>query len=1289
MIARHLAALLSMVLLLGDSWATSSDAEISFYQLPVDNALSQNTVTRIIQDDSGLLWVATLGGLNVYDGYRFRVLSSDPRDPNALAGVYISNIHQDRSGRLWIAGFHGWLDSLDLRTGRIVHHDPALYGDVRTPISGATAFLETDVGLYVGTGTGLHIYDRAAEGFSLNVDGKTGEPALKEVTALAPAADGDIWVGTRQGLFRFDPDTGSTVLFAHDAADISSWDALLINSLCADRDNVLWVGTANHGLLRLDQNTGGLLHFTASEDDASLASNNVMDILRDSKGRLWTANQAGGLNLFLGVDKGFRSFRPNAEDPASLPVEDIWSLFEDRSGLLWIGTAGAGLAQINPSRSRFQAIRARPRDPDGLSNAFVWDISRDHQGNLWFATLGGLERFDVATGEVTTIRPGGAAAEPEAYQLQSVHVDRLGQIWAGAVSGRLYRFDPASGSFTLIQRQPARPGHFSSDRIWYIGPGNGERIWVAVAEGVFAIDVRTGEIVDSILPRPEIPMGADPVRASLINDDGTLWFGAGGAGLIHYDPQSDEITILGHIPRDGTSLSHDVVRSLYSDSQGNLWVGTMNGLNLLKAEDRKALRNNFTLFTRHQDLLDNTVYGILPDSEGRLWLSSNHGLACFNPKSGQVEHFDVADGLAANEFNGGAEVIGPDSQLYFGSVAGITYFNPEALPRNDFAPSVRLTNLEIEGLDRFDTPGMLIAEELELGYQQTDITLEFASTDFHQPEKNRFRYRMEGFDDSWTEIGGRHHATYTNLPPGSYRFLARASNNDGVWGETSTLATLIIAAPPWKTWWAYALYALTAALAFYGWQRQQTAKLKRERAFSEELGKAHSLADANYQLAQRYAQHDQLTGLPNRESLLESLERYIRIAKVDGSRLGLLLVNLNGFGQINESFDFETGDRLLRTIARRLKEQVRENDYVARIGTDEFAVITQLHGRDRERDWESLQTQRLLDAIHEPFKAHDTVIFPKARIGIAAFPADAGEATELLQCANVAANAAKQRRGTHYVRFQEGLLRVSREEMALEGRLESALARGEFQLYFQPVVHVPDGQIAGLEALLRWRPEGADPVPPSRFIPVAEESGLIVDIGYWVLEEVCRQWRDWHRQGMDPGWIAINVSAPQLAVGTLPGCVRTVLRDGNVPPSALRLEITESTMLENVHETAAQLRAFKKLGVGIAVDDFGTGYSSLSHLKTLPLDVIKIDQSFVGDMLHNRQSRTIVASTIQLAHELHLRVVAEGVEEKAVLDELVGLRCEMAQGFLFSRPLPPQELDFTRWRRSRPAKTVR
>lgn len=1256
--------------------APAFDPAAGFHRLPLDGALSQNTVTAIIQDRRGQLWFGTLGGVDVYDGYRFRSLSSDPRDPQGLAGVQIADLLEDRDGRIWVAGMGGWLDRVDPVSAGITHVSRALAAGPDRPGANAVVLHEDAAGdIWIGSNRGLHRWSRARDVLELNVDGADGRPgALSAVTAIADAGDGRLWLGTPMGLARYQPANASLEWFRHDPADPRSIGDDRVASLLVDADRRLWVGTLS-GISRWD-GAAGFVRFEADpQNPSALAGGYVRALLQDGQGRIWAGTQSGGLNLH--VDGGFRAFQHDPDDPASLGSDDVWSLFEDDSGLVWIGTAGGGLNQINPSTRRFHGLRSLPFNSRSLRNPFVWDVAEDAAGRIWLTTLAGLECFDPRDGSVTLYepRPGNRPAN----QLQALHIDGDGRIWVGAVNGRLYRFDPASATFATIPAPTSGKAAFSADRVWYLGGDPGGPVWVGVGEGVFALDPATGAAVELIGSDARTPMGVQPVRIALTDSDGAVWFGGGGAGLIRYQPGQGVTAVLGHDPQLADSLSDNGVRALHEAADGALWVGTHNGLNRLSAEDRRAGRNRFRLYTQADGLPNNTVYGILPEGDGRhLWLSTNAGLARFDTEQGRFRTYTIADGLTANEMNGGAELRSRDGRLYFGSVGGLTWFDPASLPINERPPRVAITGI-VRHADRASQVRIDPGQPLQLAHDASAFTLEFAVMDFHQPQKNRFRYRLVvpgGGDFVHT---AQPSVSFAALPPGSHRFEVYGANNDGVWSDEPARLAIEVAPPWWRTPLAHAgqlLLVLLAALAYHLGQR---AKLARQRAVNDEISRAWSLAEAGQQLAQRHALYDQLTQLPNRLSLVEALGRHIRAAREDGRPLALLLVNLDRFQQINDSIGHALGDRVLQLTAERVQRVAGADRYLARVGSDEFALIARPAPGEDGDDWPEQLALRLQQAIAEPHPLREPPLIVGASIGIACHTAEVESPSDLLGHADIAMHHGKRHARGSVMRYRSGMRETVRERLSIEGRMRRALAANEFVAHYQPLVEVVGGRLSGFEALIRWLPPDAAPIYPDQFIPVAEESGLIVDLGNWMLREVCRQLAEWRAAGVSGISVAVNVSMRQLRSGALPAHLRASLSEFGVPPAMIKIEITESAMMENVEDTADQLAAIRRLGVAVSVDDFGTGFSSLAHLKRLPVSELKIDRSFVADVATSEQSRKIVASIVRLAHELDLTTVGEGVEDAASLACLRAIGCDLAQGYHFARPMSASQLWDAGW----------
>jgi diguanylate cyclase (GGDEF)-like protein len=416
---------------------------------------------------------------------------------------------------------------------------------------------------------------------------------------------------------------------------------------------------------------------------------------------------------------------------------------------------------------------------------------------------------------------------------------------------------------------------------------------------------------------------------------------------------------------------------------------------------------------------------------------------------------------------------------------------------------------------------------------------------------------------------------------------------------------------------------------------------------------------------------DALTGLPNRVLFAEALAHAIFQAEGNGTQFALLSLDLDNFATINESLGHSLGDLLLVEVARRLQGLLPHSDAIARLGGDEFNIIVD---HSEGMPWVDLLAQRMIETLAEPFVLGGNSVYVGVSIGIALFPADGTSAEVLQSHADAALHQAKaQGRGVLRFFSPEMSLRA-RQRLTLEAELRRALDRQELCLHYQPQVDLISGEIAGLEALVRWQHPERGLVSPGEFIPLAEESGLVVPLGDWVLREACRQMKRWADAGLVPRPTAVNVSTVQLSRGQLVASVRTALAESGIPPSLLELEITESFVMVDRDRSFESLAELKALGVRISIDDFGTGYSSLAYLQQLEVHKLKIDISFVRDMTSNSGKASIVKAIIALGHSLGLEVIAEGVEEAGQARYLRSLQCDVMQGYLVSRPIAAEEM---------------
>ena len=436
--------------------------------------------------------------------------------------------------------------------------------------------------------------------------------------------------------------------------------------------------------------------------------------------------------------------------------------------------------------------------------------------------------------------------------------------------------------------------------------------------------------------------------------------------------------------------------------------------------------------------------------------------------------------------------------------------------------------------------------------------------------------------------------------------------------------------------------------------------------FSDITSRKQTEERLNYQ-----ANHDPLTTLPNRTLFYERLSRALARAHRNRLTVGLLFLDLDHFKEVNDTCGHLIGDMLLQTVAERLSGCTRQGDTVARLAGDEFTVILEDIADFRDA---AVVSQKILHQLAEPFHLNGHRLQVTTSIGISLFPDDGEEIQTLLRNADAAMYRAKKQGKNNYQFHSESLNAQAFERLALESSLLHAIERQQFRLHYQPVYEVASGRVVAIEALLRWQHPEVGLVLPAQFLSLAEETGLIMPIGRWVLTEACRQMAAWHRAGFGDLRISVNLSGQQLQQFDLIDTVSTALHDGRLAPEFLELELPESSVMGKDLENGPVLNALKNLGVRIAIDDFGTGYSSFGYLRRLPIDTLKIDQSFVRDIMVDADDAKIITAITAIAHSLRLNVVAEGVETIEQLTFLKRHQCDQVQGFLFNRPLPADEV---------------
>lgn len=417
------------------------------------------------------------------------------------------------------------------------------------------------------------------------------------------------------------------------------------------------------------------------------------------------------------------------------------------------------------------------------------------------------------------------------------------------------------------------------------------------------------------------------------------------------------------------------------------------------------------------------------------------------------------------------------------------------------------------------------------------------------------------------------------------------------------------------------------------------------------------------------AYYDTLTDLPNRSLFYEKLSTALAKAYLEETLIAVMFIDLDGFKNINDTLGHTLGDELLGSFAQRLRHNLRSSDILARWGGDEFTILIPQIKNEEEIE---ICAKRVFSILQQPFQVGNHLLYLKASIGVAIYPRDGQDAETIIKNADAALYRTKEMGRNHYQIYHPLITSKTSERLEMENLLHQALEKDQFLLHYQPQINIKNQAICGMEALIRWEHPTLGLVSPAKFIPIAEESGLIISIGEWVLRQACEQNRLWQKKGLPPVRVAVNLSAQQFQQPNFVNIVTKILAETNLEPQFLELEITETTIMKNLEFSCQIVHDLKHMGVHISMDDFGTGYSSLGYLKQIPFNTIKIDQSFIKDLQDKPQDLAIISAVLAIGRGFNVRVIAEGVETQHQVELLRKLECEEMQGFKFSKPLKPE-----------------
>lgn len=873
--------------------------EIQAQLFNIDNGLSQSNVTSLHLDSYGFLWIGTQNGLNLYDGYTFKFYRNNPLDETSLCNNSVLSITEDDEGNIWVGTWNGLsvLNRGEDKFSSFYHSpkDPSSLSDNRI-----FQLVKTrDGSIWVKTIASLDRYNPTTKSFTCYPHYSDPLTSSSDNIDFAIFEDSEnrLWVGTKDGLMFFDRQLGLFKRYSHDPSNLNSLSNNRITSIIEDDKKNIWIATSK-GLNRfVPQKETFYRYLNYSQGAGNLTDNEINVLKIDSKGQ-----------LLVGARSGLFCFDPKLEVLSRCRLFDegreiysltINSIIEDNSNILWIG-AEAGLVKWDTKGDKFVSYGKTVNGENLFSSNTISSIMEDDNGVIWVGTWGtGLCLFNRTTGKV--IKYTEHSSFPYRIANDFVHViyrTKNGSILIGTRNG-IQRFDPRLQTFTDfftpygVDASPV----FFNNRVYSIKEDRYGNIWFATRMGLHRFNYKSIKSFDSN------PLDSNSIPSNEIHcielDDNFLWVGTFN-GLCRLDLKTEDIKIFQKKTTylDGGLIENDIV-SLKIDSKGFLWVGTPSGLHKF---DKK--NEQFTLYTEADGLPHNLIYAIEESSSGNIWVSTNWGIAELDPDSNIIMSYDVSDGLQSNEFNVGACYQSKKGELFFGGILGFNAFFPEMIRRNLNAPPVALTNIEIISSQGQQVISVVGKDEIIIKRDHPIINVEFTALDFSHPNKNSYKYKMEGLENKWIDIGNKRSATFSNLKEGTYVLSVMGANSDNVWSENDVSLRIVIKINFWKSRLAYLIYGVLLVVFIFLFLRSRTLTLHRTSKLLKE--REFTMAEVEQQKEELLIQNKSITDSINyakriQEALIPS-EQHFRMILPDSFILHLPKDIVSGdFYWVNET----------------------------------------------------------------------------------------------------------------------------------------------------------------------------------------------------------------------------------------------------------------------------------------------------------------------------------------------------------------------------------------------------
>lgn len=1215
-----------------------NDLGYRFKTIGINDGLASGNVLQTFQQSNGYMWFATERGASRYDGKNFKHFYYSPGDDFHISYNFITGIAEDLQGNIWLATEVG-LNRINPE-GHV-----SIFSDENSHLTGLKSswiqaiFVDSKGRIWNANAEETQIYHAELNRFESIPIKTMSDPTTENKPAFWSSAflikedtSGNIVISDGSDLMTFDESNKTFQRFSSEQLEKSALVGSYINTIEPLKNGSIAVGTESHGVFMVDLTLGTVKQITEQKKD-----NHVSAILQLSESTLLIGHYTSGLSLFDMSTGKEQVIEANLFDNMSIASNKIGHLFRDSHNQVWIST-DFGISLYSPYIAGSHLYRPLING-DGLAaislgGQEVYD-SFIRENELWVAHDKGLDVIDLKTKLVTKniLKKFNKNTEGAIWQMAPTN----NGLWLALEIGLGY-YHFTDKTLTLYTNEKNNSNGLTDSDIYTVLP-EGEGVWITGYSdvGLKYFDPQKGVVKDFFKNDSRYINGGNYTTKKINSSSNELWM-ATTEGVYRVNKHTGKYVLY----EIGNGVSYMRVADIIEDD-GVFWA-TTQGAGLVKIQ---PLPNTWevetTYYTKEHGFPQNELLS-LSKAGDLIWLTGTNIVMSFNSKTLKVTTYPSLLNINDLYFSSAASTL-IDNHLYLNSNKGVVELDLMTIKQNDQVGGLEFNSITAGSNTLYQGISSKVITEREIPFEDNHIGFSFSALDLVNPKLNQYSYILVGYDEKWSEPATRSWVNYSNLSAGKYIFKVKATNSDGFWSPKELQYSFIILRP----WWHFVFILLVLLLISGG----ISFLISKNRHM-------HWLHNQVYL--------DTLTGLSNRHKFNEVYQKLF----TQKSTFALLIIDLDYFKDVNDSYGHPIGDQYLIQASKRIQNSIRQSDLLSRLGGDEFTVLITRFNSNADL---VLIAKKITDALAQPYSIDDLEIVGSTSIGIAIYPEDGLTSHALFTNGDSALYAAKESGRNKAIFFNESLSKNLKRDLKIRNWFKTAMKNDEFKLYYQPKVNPQTNETGGYEALLRCIHPVEGPISTYDVITVAEKSGDIYEIGTWVIKQVCVQIKKWHDNGKLKGPVSINISAIQLTNDNFVNDVKSILKQTQAPVQFIEFELTETTLLDNAEQTRIVLYEIKQQGITIALDDFGVGYSSLSYLTTFPIDTLKIDRSIIINASLDRTAFFVLKNIYQLASDLSMKVVAEGVETEAQLTMFDSFNPVLIQGYYYSPAVPPKHID--------------